>query len=87
MQPKLIHKLFPTLWDEEWGYINVNEIATDLCEVLGIKEADPNPFLDPTTLDKWMWFVYKQKGITCSFGGYLEDRAILSLARALSEAG
>lgn len=77
MRPRLIEKFFPDLWNEEWGYVNVNEIATDLCALLNITEADPNPFLDPEAVDKWMGFVHKQKRITCSWGGYLEDRAIL----------
>lgn len=77
MRPRLIEKFFPDLWGEEWGYVNVNEIATDLCELLGIKADDPNPFLDSDTVDKWMGFIHKQKEIQYSWGGYLEDRSIL----------
>jgi murein DD-endopeptidase MepM/ murein hydrolase activator NlpD len=77
MRPRLIEKFFPDLWEGEWGYINANEIAKDVCDLIGVKDTDPNPFLNSEMVDKWMGFAHKLKEIDYSWGGYLEDRSTL----------
>lgn len=75
--PHLIGRFFPDLQFAEWGYLDFNEIAAELQSLLKLGDNDPNPFLDPDSLDKWFAFVYKLKEIEYSWGGWLEDRSSL----------
>lgn len=72
----LEERLFRTLRGK-WGYINLNEIATDLSVLLGLQLEHENPFLDPGTCEDWKNFIHKVKGIQYSYGGWMEDRSVV----------
>ena len=72
----IIRRLFPGL-EGDWSKLNVDDIAVDACKLLNIGPNDPNPFLDPETVDNWMGFVHKLLRCDYSYGGYLEDRSTL----------
>jgi hypothetical protein len=76
----LIHHLFPTsvgAYPSDWGEVNLDQIAKNLGYVMPDIEKATNPFLDPETCGRWLWFVHKVMNVKYSFGGYLEDRATL----------
>lgn len=73
---RLIKSLFPQI-EGEWGYVNVAKIAECIVGNMGLQTHDPNPFLDPVIVDRWMEFVHDIKEIDYSWGGYLEDRSVL----------
>jgi hypothetical protein len=77
--PELADAIFPQLEGEKWGYININELATQAAELIGpmLDEKVGNIFLDPDQCEKWKNWVHKLKGIDYSWGGYMEDRSIV----------
>lgn len=75
--PPILGKLlFPQLHGV-WGEVNLNDIAIDLTRLLGVKESDANPFLDPHYCDLWKEFLHKMMRVDYSWGGYMEDRSTL----------
>jgi len=76
--PHMIHRLFPHLAGTRWGYINLNRIAMQLQPLLAPLMSQPtNPFLDPGYCEMWKGFVHQLMGIDNSWGGYMEDRAVV----------
>lgn len=74
---QFVTRYFPQLLGT-WGYINLDEIARDLAPLLDPLCAQPhNPFLDPEYCEGWKKFIHKMKGLDYSWGGYLEDRAVV----------
>ncbi|MGH7175404.1 MAG: hypothetical protein ACREGR_03545 [Minisyncoccia bacterium] len=74
----IIPRLFPELKDYNWGYLNLNDIAIQLMPLLmPLMDQPTNPFLSPTYCDLWKNFIHYLKGYDYSWGGYMEDRAIV----------
>jgi len=72
----VIRRLLPNL-EGDWAKLNINDIAVDACKLLNVGPNDPNPFLDPETVDNWLEFAHKLLGCDYSYGGYLENRSTL----------
>lgn len=72
--PALARKLFPQLGGR-WGELRLDEVARDLMGLIGFPEK--NPFVDAAYCEKWKLFLHKTMGVDYSWGGYLEDRAVV----------
>lgn len=76
--PEIIRHLFPRLAASRWDYINLNDLAVRLGPLLSSLMSEPtNPFLDAAYCESWKEFVHHLKGIDFSWGGYMEDRAVV----------
>ncbi len=64
--------LFPQYKDRGWVYIPVGSLA--LAEQ---KPHQPNPLLDPAYCQRWIKRLHRRYGVSCSFGGWFEDRSTL----------
>jgi hypothetical protein len=74
----LAYRIFPQLAGTRWRHVDLNDVATDLGRLLGpMLEQDQNPFLVPDVMDEWMHFLHKVMGVDYTYGGWLEDRAVL----------
>lgn len=72
-----MRRMFPQL-QGEWGGINVNDLAVKVRQLIDPLLDQPcNPFLDPDQADGWIMLAQDLMGVDYTYGGWLEDRAVL----------
>lgn len=78
--------LFPDLRRASWGYLNLNLVAREW-QRENVDPSGPNLLLNPDYCAEMITAAHVERGLDCSYGGWLEDRCDLWRGSYLDEKG